>query len=164
MLQNDTFVQKIAEKIRYLRGDAFVDYPLIEYYFRNIFLGKSYTKWWRNYSQTLSKLWKLSISLDPYSKLTYILFLLFAKLRTMKIDWNWAADHLLLIYVKLFKKTKKRSVFTLPASFSAWFLKIYKYIYFCWYSISSQMSDYLYFVRYWGICVLTRLYGHKFWN
>ena len=35
---------------------------------------------------------------------------------------------MLLIYLKLFKNTKRRSGFTLPASFSTWFL-IYIYIY-----------------------------------
>ena len=44
--------------------------------------------WWGNYSQALFKKSKLSISLDKYSKVLYILFLLFAKLKTIEIDWN----------------------------------------------------------------------------
>ena len=57
---------------------------LIEYNLRNIFLGKSYTKCGR---ETIPRPFsKLSISLDQYSKVLYILFLLFAKLRTIKSD------------------------------------------------------------------------------
>ena len=58
---------------------------LIEYNLRNIFLEKSYT---RCGGETIlwpsSKKSKLSISLGQYSKALYILFLLFAKLRTIE--------------------------------------------------------------------------------
>ena len=62
---------------------------LIEYNFRNIFLEKSYTKCG---GDTIPRLFlkklKLSITLYQYSKVSYILFLLFGKLRTIEIDWN----------------------------------------------------------------------------
>ena len=55
--------------------------------FRNIFLEKSYTKCGRKtIPRTFSKKLKLSISLDQYSKVFYILFLLFAKLRAIEIN------------------------------------------------------------------------------
>ena len=60
---------------------------LIEYNMRNIFLEKLYTKCGREtIPRPFSKKSKLSISLDQYSKILYILFLLFAKLRTIEID------------------------------------------------------------------------------
>ena len=81
---------------------------LIEYNLRNIFLEKSYTECGgETIPRTFFKKSKLSISLDQYSKTLYILFLLLAKLRTIKIDWNYAAEHLPLPQIKLFKKTKK---------------------------------------------------------
>ena len=60
---------------------------LIEYNLRNIFLEKSYTKCGgETIPRPFSKKSKLSISLDQYSKVSYILFLLFATLRTIEID------------------------------------------------------------------------------
>ena len=60
---------------------------LIEYNLRNIFLEKSYTKCGgETIPRPFSKKSKLSISLDQYSKVLYILFLLFVKLRTIEID------------------------------------------------------------------------------
>ena len=60
---------------------------LIEYNLRNIFLEKSYTKCSkRTTPRHFSKKPKLSISLEQYSKALYILFLLFAKFRTIEID------------------------------------------------------------------------------
>ena len=52
---------------------------LIEYNLRNSFLEKWYIKVGRE---------TISIPLNQYSKVLYILFLLFATLRTIKIDWN----------------------------------------------------------------------------
>ena len=59
----------------------------IEYNLRNIFIEKSYIKCdgetiLRPFFEKL----KLSISLDQHSKVLYILFLLFGKLRTIEID------------------------------------------------------------------------------
>ena len=60
---------------------------LIEDNMTNIFLEKSCTKFDREtIPRTFSKKTKLSISLDQYSTVLYILFLLFAKLRTIKND------------------------------------------------------------------------------
>ena len=54
---------------------------------RNISLEKSYTKCGR---ETITRAFlrkpKLSTSLDQYSKAVYILFFLFAKLKTIKSD------------------------------------------------------------------------------
>ena len=62
---------------------------LIEYYLRNIFFEESYTKCSEETIPRLfSKKSKLSISLDQYFKVLYILFLLFPNLRTIEIDWN----------------------------------------------------------------------------
>ena len=64
---------------------------------RNIFLEKSYTKCGtETIPRPFSKKSKFSISPDQYSKVLYILFQLFAKLRAIEIDRNEAADHLLL--------------------------------------------------------------------
>ena len=49
-----------------------------------------------------SKKSKLNVSLDQYSKDLNILFILYAKLKTTKMYWNEAADHLLWSHVKLF--------------------------------------------------------------
>ena len=54
---------------------------------RNIFLKKSYTTCGREtVPRPISKKSKLSISLDQYSKVSHILFLLFATLRTIERD------------------------------------------------------------------------------
>ena len=58
---------------------------LIEYKMINIFLEKSYAKCDREtIPRHFSK--KLGISLDQYSKVLHILFLLFDKLRTIESD------------------------------------------------------------------------------
>ena len=60
---------------------------LIEYNMRNIFLEKSYTKSGREtIPRPFSRKSKLTKSLDQYSKVLYILFLLFAKLSTIESD------------------------------------------------------------------------------
>ena len=60
---------------------------LIEYNLRNIFLEKLYTKCGgETIPLPFFKKSKWSLSLDQYSKVLYILFLLFGKLRTIKID------------------------------------------------------------------------------
>ena len=75
---------------------------------RNIFLEKSYRKCGgETIPRPFSKTSKFRISLNQYSKVLYILFLFFAKLRTIETDSNLAADHLLLPHIKLFQKTKR---------------------------------------------------------
>ena len=60
---------------------------LIEYNMVDIFLEKSYTKYGgETIPRPYFKKSKLSISLDQYSKVLHILFLLFGKLRTIEID------------------------------------------------------------------------------
>ena len=80
---------------------------LLEHNLRNVFLEESRTKCGE---ETIPRPFfeksKLSISLDQYAKGLYILFLLFAKLRTIEIDWNWAAEHLHLPQ-SLFKMQKE---------------------------------------------------------
>ena len=62
---------------------------LIEHNMRNIFLEKSYTKCGgETIPRPFSKKSKLSISLDQYSKVSYSLFLWYAKLRTIRTPWN----------------------------------------------------------------------------
>ena len=56
---------------------------LIDYNMRNIFLQKSETS-----PRPLSEIWKLSITLDQLAKVSDSLFLLYAKLRAIKIYWN----------------------------------------------------------------------------
>ena len=59
---------------------------LIDYNVRNIFLEKSYTKCDRETSpRPFSEKLKLSISLDQESKVSYSLFLLYAKLKAIEI-------------------------------------------------------------------------------
>ena len=60
---------------------------LIEYNMRKNFLEKSYTKYGReNIPRPFSKISRLSIFLNQYSKVLFILFELFAKLKTIKSD------------------------------------------------------------------------------
>ena len=60
---------------------------LIKYNMRNIFLEKLYAKYGRETITTrFSKKSKLSTNRDQYSQVLYILFLLFAQLRTIKSD------------------------------------------------------------------------------
>ena len=60
---------------------------LMEYNLRNIFLEESYTQYGEEtIPRPFFKKLILSISPDQYSKVLYILFLLFAKLITIEID------------------------------------------------------------------------------
>ena len=52
------------------------------------------------------------------------MFLFYANLSTIKIQWNQAADHFAFTLCKLFLKTK-RSGTSLQISFSAWFLNYF---------------------------------------
>ena len=93
---------------------------LIECNMRNIFLEKSYAKYDGERSpRSFSGKLKFSVYLDQYSKVLYSLFSLYAKLRAVETNWNYAEDHFLLPHVKPFFKNKERSETSLPASFSA---------------------------------------------
>ena len=62
---------------------------LIEYNLRNILLEKSHTKCGgETIPRPLFKKLKLSKSVDQCSKVLYILFTLFGKLKTIEIDCN----------------------------------------------------------------------------
>ena len=99
----------ILSNISRSRGNQTMKFGhLIEYNVRNIFLEKSFIKCCEEtIPRPCSKKSKLSISLDQWSKVLYILFLLYAKLRAIKICWNYAAGHLLLSHIKLLWKTKR---------------------------------------------------------
>ena len=76
---------------------------LIEYNMRNIFVEKSYTKCaGETIPRPLSKISKLSISLDQQCKVSNSLFLLHANLRAIEIWQNQAADNFILPNIKLF--------------------------------------------------------------
>ena len=101
-----------------------ISVPLIGYILRNIFLEKWYTKCGgKTIPAPFFKKSKLSISLDQYSKVLYILFLLFAKFEDYR---NWLKLNCrppIFTSNKAFLKNKERSGTSLPASFSAWVLK-----------------------------------------
>ena len=80
---------------------------LIEYYKRNIFLEKSYTKCnGETIPRPISKNSKLSISLDQYSKVLYSFFYCTPSWGLSK-NIETAAEHLLLPHIELFHKTKR---------------------------------------------------------
>ena len=87
-----TWLKKIAIHVltnisRSKGNQAMKSGQLIGYNLRNIFLEKSYTKCGGEpIPRPFSEKSNLSISLDQYFKVSYILFLLFAKLRTIEID------------------------------------------------------------------------------
>ena len=77
----------ISQEVKAIRQWNFGQ--LLEYNMRNIFVEKSYTKCGEEtIPRSFSKKLKLSISLDQQPKVLYILFLSYAKLRTIKIYWN----------------------------------------------------------------------------
>ena len=129
---------------------------LIEYNMRNIFLEKSYKKCGRKASlRPFYKKSKWSISLDQQSEHLYSLFLLYCHFEDyqnkLKLKyWSLAFNS----FEAFFLKKKKRSGNSLSASFSAWFLK--KYIFHTIFYKTNEilLSDCLYFLRYWVICVL----------
>ena len=90
MSQTDyqAFAIHIFANISRSKGNQAIKFDqLIEHNIRNIFLEKSYTKLGREaILGPFSKKSSLSVSLDQYSKVLYILFLLFAKLRTIEDD------------------------------------------------------------------------------
>ena len=161
-------IQIVANISRRKDNQAMKTDQLLEYNLRNIFPEKSYTKWGgETFPRPFSRKSKLSISLDQHSKVLYIWFLLFAKLRTIESDWNWAAYYLLLPWGKAFLKSKKKSGTSLPASFSAWVLK--KNISLVIFYYLSKFQCLIVFTL-WDIgqyvychCVLTRLWRHKFY-
>ena len=88
---------------------------------RNIFLEKSYTKCGGGtILRPFFKKSKLSISLDQYSKILYVLvFIACYYQKWLKLSCRSLA----FTSSKVFLKNKKRSGTSLPALFSAWVLK-----------------------------------------
>ena len=103
-----TIVIHILLNISRSKGNQTMKFgQLIEYNMRKIFVEKSYTKCAEEtIPRPLSKISKLNISLDQQCKVLNSLFLLYANLRAIEIQWNQAADYLFLINIKLFKITK----------------------------------------------------------
>ena len=74
---------------------------LIEYNMSTIFLEKSFSKCEGEIiPRPFSKKSELNIFLDQQSRVSSSLFLLYAKLRAIKIYWNWAAHSLFLSRIK----------------------------------------------------------------
>ena len=72
----------------------------------------------------------MTISLDQWSKVLHSLLLLYGKLRTIKIYWNWAADLLLSPHIKLFWKTKRGlELVSLPHFLHNFWRKIFLLLY-----------------------------------
>ena len=86
-LDKQTIVIHILPNISKSKGNQTIKFgQLIECNTRNIFLEKSYTKCGEeSSSRPFSEKLKLSISLDLQSKVLYSLFLLYGKLRAIKI-------------------------------------------------------------------------------
>ena len=144
------------------RNQALKFGQLIEYNLRNIFLDKSYTKYGEG------TILKLSLSLGQNYKVLYILFLLFCKLRNIKIDWNKAADHLHLPQINIFLKKTKRGLelVSLPHFLHDFWRKIFLLLYTylakfqCLVAFTSwDIGQYVYCNS-----LITRLWRNKFWD
>ena len=110
---------------------------------------------------------KLSISLDQYSKVLYLVFI-----ACQVEDYrNWlklSCRPLAFTSYKAFLRNKKRSGTSLLASFSAWFLKenislvIFFYLTKFQYLVAFTSWD----IEQYVYCnsLLTRLWRNKFWN
>ena len=120
---------------------------LTEYNLINIFLKKSYAKFGgETIPRPFPEKSKLSISLGQYSKVLYSLFLLYVKLKAIEIYQNYAADHFLLLNVKVWKWSS-----------CLIFCMISEEKHFSCYILSTGqilLPVCLYFVRYWVMCLL----------
>ena len=85
-----TNVINILLNISRSKGNQKINFSqLIQHNMTNIFLDKSYIKCdEESIPRPFSKNSKLSISLDLYPKVLLGLFLLFAELRVIEINWN----------------------------------------------------------------------------
>ena len=82
-------IHELINILRSKNNQAMKFGQLIKYNLRNIFLEKSYTKYvGKSIPRPCFKKPKLSISLQQFSKILYILLLLFAKLKTIEDDWS----------------------------------------------------------------------------
>ena len=73
------------------------------------------------------------------------------QVKDYRIILKLSCSPFVLTLCKAFLKYKKRSGTSLPSSFSAWFLKKCFFFYIL---LPNPLSDGLYFLRYWAICVL----------
>ena len=97
---------------------------LIEYNTRNIFPEKSYTKCdEETSSKTFSKKSKLIQSRNQQSKVLYSLFLFHAQVEGYQIKLKLRCRPVAFNSFKAFLKNKRRTGTSLPATFSAGFLK-----------------------------------------
>ena len=142
---------------------------LIEYNMTKIFLEKSYIECGREtIPRPFSKKSKLSISQNQYSK-NFIYFVLVV----CQVDDYWKRLKLrcsLFAFIsnKAFLKMKKRSRTSLPALFSALYLKKNSSVIIFYYLTKFQC---LVALTSWDIgqcmycnCLLTRLWRQKIWN
>ena len=83
---SQTIVIQILSNLSRSKGNQAMKFGLVkEYNMRNIFVEKSYTKFGRTSPKPFSGKLKLTISLNQWSKVLYCLFLLYGKLRAIKM-------------------------------------------------------------------------------
>ena len=142
---------------------------IIEYNKTNIFLEISYAKYRREtIPRPFSKKSKLSISLDQYSKVLYIWFFIVCQVEDYRKWLKLSCRSFAFALYEAFLKNKNGCGTSLPASFSAWFLKKNIFVVtFCYLDkfqclvafISWDTGQYVY-----CNCLLTRLWRQQFWN
>ena len=150
-----TIVIKTLPNISKIKSSLTMKFgQLIEYNMKNIFPEKSYKMWWRTSPRSFSVKLKLSISLDQQSKAYYsftVCFYCISNWRLSKYIETKLPTTCFYLILGIF--LKKRSGTSLPAPFSAQFLK--KNIsYYILLTDQVSMSGYFYFVRYYAVCVL----------
>ena len=133
---------------------------LIEYTLTNFIFGKSCT---RCGGETIHgpfpKKSKLSRSLDHYSKVLHILFLLFSKLRTIEIDWPLAFTS----YNFFFLKRRLELVF-LPHFLHEKNICVVIFYYLIKFQYLVAFTSRDIGQNVYCNCLLIRLWRHKFWN
>ena len=133
---------------------------LIEYKIRNIFLEKSYSKYdEKTNPRPFSKKSKLSIFLDQLFKVLHDLYLLYVQVEGYRKILKLRCTPPAFTSYKSVLNMKKWSGTSLPASFSAWFLKKNISKFHCLIAFTSRnVGQYVY-----CNCLLTRLWHHKIW-
>ena len=131
---------------------------LVECNFEKHFSWKIILKmWWRNYSQTLFS----KIKIEHFMHFVFIVCEVEDNRKWSKLNCRPLA----FTSYKAFLKNKKRSGTSLPASFSAWFLKKYISVVILYYLTKFHC---LVVFTSWDIvrcnCLLISLWRHEFWN
>ena len=142
---------------------------LIEYNMTKIFLEKSFTECGREtIPRPFSKKSKLSISQNQYSKNVIYFVLVVCQVDDYRKWLKLRCSLFTFISNKAFLKTKKRSRTSLPALFSALYLKKNRSVIIFYYLTKFQC---LVALTSWDIgqcmycnCLLTRLWRQKIWN